>query len=487
MLPEELVELVQQIRSQQSETQTIEIKAAAKGCPTRLYDSLSSFSNQDEGGTIVFGIDEQHAYNVAGVYDVQDLQKHVTEQCVQMEPPVRAIFTVAKFEGKHVVSAEIPGIDPTDRPCFYTGKGRLKGSYVRVGESDEPMTEYEVYSYEAFRKKYEDEVEPVTRSSIRTLDQGKLARYLAAIRATKPNLGQLDDASILELMSITRGENLTRAGVMLLSLYPQAFFPQLCIIATVVPGNEVGQVDTEGNRFVDNKRIEGTLDEQLEGALAFVRVNTRTATYIDNKIGVRKDRSDYPVEAVRELVLNALIHRDYSTHTQGMPIQLQIFPEKLVICNPGGLYGRISINDLGVAQPDTRNPVIATAMETLGLTENRYSGIPTVRRLLKDAGMKEPVFESVRGEFRATLYCGNTQASRQGASKDRRRPGDRESDILSFCAEQPRSRAELAELLGLHPAYAMRQYVKPLVERGLLEETLPETPSSPRQRYRLAR
>lgn len=74
-----------------------------------------------------------------------------------MEPVIRPLLTVAEKEGKCFVSAEIPGADLTDRPVFYQGKGRVKGSFIRVGDSDEPMTEYEVYSYEAYRKKYQDD------------------------------------------------------------------------------------------------------------------------------------------------------------------------------------------------------------------------------------------------------------------------------------------------------------------------------------------
>ncbi len=69
--------------------------------------------------------------------------------------------------------------------------------------------------------------------------------------------------------------------------------------------------------------------------------------------------------AVREAILNALIHRDYSIHTEGMPIQLIIFEDRLELRSPGGLYGRLSIDQLGKVQPDTRNPVIAVTMEIL--------------------------------------------------------------------------------------------------------------------------
>lgn len=74
----------------------------------RLYDTLSSFSNQDSGGVLLFGIDEKAGFQVVGVQDLQDLQKKVTEQCSQMEPPVRAVFTVAELNGRQICSAQIP-------------------------------------------------------------------------------------------------------------------------------------------------------------------------------------------------------------------------------------------------------------------------------------------------------------------------------------------------------------------------------------------
>ena len=111
------------------------------------YDTLSGFSNQDSGGILIFGLDERAAFRAVGVYDLHDLQKKVTEQCNQMEPPVRAVFTFAEYEGVNICSAEIPAIDLAERPCYYKGAGKVKGAYIRVGDADLPMTDYEIYSY----------------------------------------------------------------------------------------------------------------------------------------------------------------------------------------------------------------------------------------------------------------------------------------------------------------------------------------------------
>lgn len=479
MLETDVRHLVETIQSMRAELQTIEVKKAHDGCPKRLFDTLSSFSNQDEGGVIVFGLDEASAFACTGVYDVQDLQKSVTEQCNQMEPVVRPLFSVCDMDGAYVVSAEIPGLDLAERPCYYKGKGRTKGSYKRVGEADELMTEYEIYSYESFRKKYQDDIRVLPQADFGSLDQALLEEYVLLLKRGKPNLGKLDDERIYDLMSIRREGGVTLFAEWMFGLYPQAFAPRLCITAVSVPGTSVGDVGLEGERFADNRRIEGTIPQMLVEALSFVRSNMKTKTVVDSATGERRDVPDYPMEAVREIVLNALIHRDYSVHTEGMPIQIRLFSDRMEVSNPGGLYGRLRVDQLGKTQPDTRNPALATAMETLGLTENRYSGIPTVRRLMRLADLPEPEFVDTHDSFTVTLRKHPTE--RQDSA------GAGGADLVAFCSV-PRSRVEIAQFLGLESVpYVSRVYIAPAVREGVLRMTLPDKPRSSKQRYVAAR
>lgn len=404
MTVEELLEKMKWIQKFKCETATLEIKSARNGCPKHLYDTLSSFSNQEDGGTIIFGVDETQNFKEVGVYDPQDIQKKINEQCLQMEPAVRPLITVAEKDDLFFVSAEIPSVDITDRPVFYKGKGRTKGSFVRVGDSDEPMTEYEVYSYEAYRRKFQDDIRVVERATLDSLDQSLLGYYIDLLKVGKPRLAALSDAQIYELMSVRRDDAITISAVMNFCVYPQAYFPQLCIIATVVPGTEIGAVGENNERFIDNERIEGTITEMLDGAIQFVRRNMRTKTIVDPNTGKREDRTDYPITAIREAVINALVHRDYSIYTEGMPIQIIMYDDRIEIKNPGGVYGRIKVDQLGKIQPDTRNPVLASQLEVLKLTENRYSGIPTIRRAMQEYGLLQPLFAEERGAFSVTLY-----------------------------------------------------------------------------------
>lgn len=462
MTVEELMEKLELIQKIKCETSTLEIKSAEQGCPQRLYDTLSSFSNQDDGGIIIFGVDEKQGYKEVGVYDPQDIQKKINEQCLQMEPVVRPLLTVLEKNDKFFVSAEIPGADITDRPVFYQGKGRVKGSYTRVGDSDEPMTEYEVYSYEAYRKKYQDDIRAIDRVSFASLDQDLLERYIELLKKGKPRLAAISNDEIYELMSIKRDNRITLSAVMNFCPYPQAYFPQLCIIATVVPGTEVGTVGDQGERFTDNQRIEGNISDMLDGAMQFVNRNMRIKTIINPHTGKREDRPDYPITAVREAVLNALVHRDYSIHTEGMPIQLIMFEDRMEIRNPGRL---------------SQNPVIASELEVLKVTENRYSGIPTIRRMMQEYDLQQPEFIDERGSFIVKLY----KDVMEQTAVEMDRVDNRE--LLLFC-KTPRTRKEISDYLGLNSVtYAIQTRVMPLVERGIIKMSIPEKPKSPKQLF----
>lgn len=471
MQTEALKSLISDIQALKAETQTIELKAANKGCPSKLFDTLSSFSNQDDGGIIIFGIDESDDYAVKGVYDAQDLQKKVTEQCKQMEPSVRALFTMCEIDNKIIVSAEIPGVDISERPVFYKGVGRIKGSYVRVGESDELMSEYEIYSYEAFRKRIRDDIRIVDKARIKLWDEDRINKYLIAVKNERKNLSNIvSDEDIFELMGITVDGVPTLAGLMTFSKYPQTYFPQLCITAVSLPGTEHGTVGDNSERFIDNKRITGSISDMLDDAVEFVRKNSRTKTIIDDN-GHRADRLEYPIKAVREAILNALVHRDYSIHSENVPIRIEMYRDRMEITNSGGLYGRISIDALGKVHPETRNASLANILELLKITENRYSGIPTIQSEFLNAGLPAPIFSVKRGEFKVTMKNGIFSNSELT-----------DSSVIEFCTT-PRSRAELVAFVGKSKNYVMSQIINPLVENGKLKMTLPDKPKSPNQKY----
>lgn len=154
------------------------------------------------------------------------------------------------------------------------------------------------------------------------------------------------------------------AAALVFGIYPQTWFPQLCITAVSVPGTAMGDTDRDGGRFLDNKRITGSIPEMLEEALDFARRNMRTKTIIDEN-GRRADRDEYPLTAVREAILNSLIHRDYSVLTENTPICVEMYRDRMEITSKGGLYGGGSVRQLGKGMPETRNAALANILELL--------------------------------------------------------------------------------------------------------------------------
>ena len=393
------------------------------------------------------------------------------EQSLQMEPIIRPLLTVTKINDKLIVSAEISECDIYNKPCFYKGTGRLRGSYIRVGDSDQRMTEYEIYSYEAFNKRVHDELRTINRSTIKNLSEDNIIEYQIKLRRQKQNLVNLTNQRLLETQGICQKNIPTLAGLILLGEYPQEFFPQLSVTAMMVQGKSIGELGNDGERFIDNKRIEGTIPQILDGTLAFIRRNMKTKTII-TKDGIRADKTEYPIKALREIILNALIHRDYSIHTDYSPIRLIMYEDRLELENPGGLYGRITIDDLGKVSADTRNPYIAGALEIMIDTENRFSGIPTVIAELKKANMPAPVFINRRGIFKVIFY---KQISYEN--------NNIEKEILNFCL-LPRSRKDLSNKFKFKtPTYFIKMYIYPLIEKGKIKLTLPDKPKSKFQKY----
>lgn len=135
----------------------------------------------------------------------------------------------------------------------------------------------------------------------------------------------------------------------------------------------------------------------------------------------------------------------------------------------------MTLDNLGKTNADTRNPFIAMALENMGITENRFSGIPTVINSMKENGLPQPLFENDRGVFRATLLNDPTVVSSKNSVEGR---------ILEFCAV-PRSRKELeAYFNGEYSIiYLMSKFVQPLIDSGALKLAIPEKPKSKNQRY----
>ena len=393
-----------------------------------------------------------------------------------MEPQVRALFTAAEVDGKVVVSAEIPPQDVLRRPVYYKGKGRLGGAFVRVGDADERMTEFEVYSYDAYHHHVKSDRRIIEEADLSLWNRERVAEYVRSVKRDRPNLSAaVADEDIPEKMGVVSKGHPSLAGLMVFSTCPQAYLPQLCITAVALSHLEKGAVDDSGVRFSNNRKITGAIPEMLEDAVRFVFQNTKQSVSVDEN-GRRQDRSEYPMKAVREAILNALIHRDYSEYSETSPIRLEIYPDRLEVASKGGIYGAAPVSALGHVEIGTRNAFLVDILEAVRGTENRNSGIATMRAECRVWNLPEPVFHCVHDEFKV-VFRNSQPADSVVFDRDRA-----EESFMAYC-ELPRSREELSAFAGLNQSYVMATWIRPLVREGKLLRTDPQSPKSPFQRF----
>ena len=433
---EEVLVAMDYLRKYKTETERIEVKTAKDGFPKKCYDTFSSFSNK-YGGIIIFGINENKGFSIDGVYDVNDLQTQVTNLCSDsMEPKLRPKILAFELEGKNLLAVKLDEIPQNKKPCYYKPKGIKNGSYTRVGDRDDIMTDYELYSLQSYNDHIFEDTRPTKRADINDLNLKELSLYINKIRSLKPNFSKNNFDECMKLCGITDANHKqiypTLAGIMTFGNYPQAFYPQLFVACVVVPGVELGDTGQMGERFIDNKRIEGTIEEMLNGTMNFLRRNMKTSVIIDSN-GKRKDKSEYPLEALREAVANALIHRDYSTQTENAYIAVNMYEDRIEIISPGTLYGTNRLDKLGTSTSmEVRNPNIVRILEEKGsVIENRHSGIPTMKREMRKYGLPDPEFYEERDSFKVIFRNNSRQqkSSDIGQQKERGGGQQKSSDI----------------------------------------------------------
>lgn len=500
MEKKEIIESIEFIKKYHMETNQLETKSAKNGFPKKCYDSISSFSNKF-GGIILFGINEEEDFKVEGVYDINDLQKQITSLCNDaMEPSVRVDIMPIEWEGFQLLAVKIPEASMQNKPVYYKPKGLKSGSYIREGERDSLMTDYEIYTLQSYKEHIFEDVRPNKKSSLEDLNQEELEKYLLKVQRERPNFAKRSFEKNLKVCGIldsNEKQNFpTLAGHMIFGEYPQCFYPQLFIACVVIPGTELGDVGELGERFIDNKRVEGTIEEMLDGTMNFLRRNMKTSVTI-NSLGTRIDRTEYPLEALREAVANALIHRDYSFQTEGAYISVYMYQDRIEIISPVALYGPNRLEKLGTSTyMESRNPTIVRILEEKGsVIENRHTGITTMRREMKKYNLPMPDFIEERDCFKVIFRNKSTKDRQKqvtgqvGGQQSGQQSGQQttileyKNIVLAYC-KSPKTAVEIREKLQIKSRqYVSTNIIKPLINEGKLDYINKNSVNAKNQKY----
>lgn len=407
MTLEELRQLVADVQRRRSELDNVEVKAARGGTPKRLYEALSAFANRTGGGVLLFGLDEAKDFSVVGVGNVQRLQEELTHLAsAEMEPALRPQVVVDEIAGETVIAVEIEEVAANQKPCFYKPAGLSSGAYIRSGNTNRQMTEYEVFGYLSTRGQPKHDEDLVTEAAFNDLDPVLLDKHLSQLRSSRPHAGYLDgpQEDVFTRLHICGrdGETLkpTLAGLLMFGKYPQEFFPQLMITFVQYYGTTEEERAPRGERFVDNQRFEGPIPEMIDRAEMYILTTMRKSSLIEGTF--RRDIPEYPREALREALANAIAHRDYSSYVRGSYIQVRMFADRLEVQSPGGLFGNVTVENLE-EEHSTRNARLMRMMEDLHIVENRGSGINAMLQTMRAANLEPPRFNDRRSSFLITF------------------------------------------------------------------------------------
>jgi ATP-dependent DNA helicase RecG len=409
-----LVKHVERLRRIGSDTPGVEVRTAAGGLPRTMGETLSAFAN-GSGGVVILGLSESDDFRPARGFNPTAVRDALAGLCHDgMEPPVRGDIEILPFEGSDVVYLEVPPLDPLLRPSHIKRKGAYDGSFIRGGDGDRRLTAYEVTQLLSNRSQPVDDADTLARATLDDLDETAVTAFLRRLRDSPSRAFRdvPDDRALLRAGAAAPTDDgvvrPTLAGMLCLGAYPQQFLPQLFVSFVALPGRTLGDALEDGTRFLDNVTCDGTIPEMLDGVLAAARRNMRAAAVIRGT--GREDRYDYPVDVIRELVVNALLHRDYSPGARGTQVQVELYPDRLVVKSPGGLFGNVVPSQLGIEEvSSTRNATLARILAALPhsdgmpISENRGSGLAHVMGRLRRAGMSPPTFDVTPGHVHVTV------------------------------------------------------------------------------------
>lgn len=446
-------ELVADLRRSGGERADLEVKSGAGGFPQSLTSTLSALANLPGGGTVVIGLDERRNFAPVRLADVGEVKQALGNKARAYIPPVQLEIEDVEVLGHHIVVAHVVECDPSNKPCRVKSTGR---AYLRSHDGDFPLSALEEQAFLAARTTPRFDRAPVDETSTDELDTELTARWLDSVRTHDPaGLGRFsDDDEVLRRAGVVRSDGrLSAAGLLVLGAYPQQYFPRFVVQAAVMPSPD----SMPGTRAQNLTTVSGPIPHMLDTALTWAR---RSFGYrvVDEGDGRVRDVPEYPLTAFREIVANAVIHRDLDAWSAGQAVEVRLRHDRLVVTNPGGLYG-ITVDRLGKDHvTSARNAVLLNLCRFATLpsdgsrvVEALATGIPRITEELSAAGMPPPVFTDTGIRFTVVLH--NT-ARRPGPTRTevrapRIRPGTNLARVYAVLSDAPISAAEIAAETGL--------------------------------------
>lgn len=376
----EILEIIKQ-----GESKFIEFKEEEVH-PDSLAKTMVAFSNS-EGGEIYIGIADDRTIKGISKKDIAEWVINISRtNCIpSVEPRIEKI----DFTEKAILVVEIPrGIEPR--------KSKDGRYYIRVGSTNREASAFELARLFQRTTLLNFDEKAISHARLNDIDLKKVNEYLQFRRQRTLDESKISIPQLLSnigILSLQDDEYFaTVAGILVFGKEPQKYFRNAVIRTAYYPEDKIS------NHVIDQKEFGGTLPEQIEDAVAFVRKLMLLPSSLQ---GIKRhEKPEYPIEAIREAIINAVAHRDYSI--TGSAVRLFMFRDRLEIYSPGGLPNTLTIESIKLKQ-FSRNQTIMSYLAGYNYTEQRGEGIIKMIDAMLSAGLPEPVFQDIENEFCVTF------------------------------------------------------------------------------------
>jgi ATP-dependent DNA helicase RecG len=379
--------------------------------------TVCAFANEPRlgGGYLLFGVSaandgSERRYAAVGVAEPDKLQTDLASQCASMfNRAIRPEMWTEILDGKVLVGAYVPESPAGHKPVYFASQGLPRGAFRRIGSADQRCTEDDLLVFYSNRQHQTFDTTVMPDVVLGELDAEAIAEYRrerSRINANAEELRWPDEELLLGIGAAVPYDGRvvpTIAGVLL--------FGSRVLLRRVLPMTRLDYIRVPGNEWIgDPEHRFETLDMRdpivrliRRGEAAILDDLPKRFTLSPGQLQ-RSDLPRIPERVVREAVVNALMHRSY--RTQG-PTQIIRYSNRIEIRNPG--HSLKADDRLGEPGSESRNPVIAAVLHETAFAETKGSGIRVMRRLLNEANLAPPTFESDRSrdEFVATFFLHN--------------------------------------------------------------------------------
>lgn len=459
--------------------------------PENILKTICAFANDMNnwgGGYIIIGIEEKDGIPVLPPKGIQPnqvdkIQKELLGLTHKIDPYYSPVTEPVTFQNVLLFVIWVPGGQARPYKTPQTLPHGDKVYYIRNGSSTVRANHSSLRQLMEMAATIPFDDRVCHQSTLADLDLGLIREFLQDIKSDLfENSASMPIRDLCRQMQIVSGpEEYIRpinAAILFFNKEPEHFFKG-AFAELVQFSDETGTTFTE-------KKFTGPIHHQIRDILHFFKANIIVEKVIKVQGTARSDRYfNYPYEALEEALVNAFFHRSYEHQSS---IEINIHTDKIEILSfPGALppVSNESLKLLRVVARDYRNRRIGDFLKELNLTEGRGTGFPKIRSELKKNGSPEPVFEMDvdRVSFLVILPV-NPHFLPESPSYPSSDDGDKNHlDILLFCITS-KSRAEIFSKIGVtNQSSNYSRFVQPLIESGYLELSIPEKPTSKRQRY----